>query len=57
MMLIVPWGAFSNALILQLLLIVIWIIALAALVVTVWSGVQYAVVAAHAMKKQNGDEA
>ena len=31
--------------------------ALAALVVTVWSGVQYAVVAAHAMKKQNGDEA
>lgn len=57
MMLIVPWDAFSNALILQLLLIVIWIIALAALVVTVWSGVQYAVVAAHAMKKQNGDEA
>ena len=57
MMLIVPWDAFSNALILQLLLIVIWIIALAALVVTVWPGVQYAVVAAHAMKKQNGDEA
>lgn len=57
MMLIVPWSAFSSALLLQLLLILIWIIALAALVITVWSGVQYAVVAAHAMRKQSGDEA
>lgn len=56
-LLVIPWEAFSPRIILQLLSIAIWIIALAALVVTVWSGVQYVLVAVNAMQKQDGDPA
>lgn len=56
-LLVIPWASFASQLGLQLLLIVIWIVALAALIVTVWSGAQYVLIAVQAMKTQAGDDA
>ena len=54
-LLVIPWTSFATQLVLQLLLILIWVVALAALIVTVWSGAQYVLVATNAMKTQAGD--
>lgn len=56
-LMVIPWASFSVHLWLQIISIAIWIVALAALIVTVWSGVQYVLVAVNAMKKQEGDRA
>lgn len=53
-LLIIPWSFFAPNLVLQMVLIVVWIVALATLIVTVWSGVQYVLVAVDAMQRQGG---
>ncbi|WP_099332137.1 CDP-diacylglycerol--glycerol-3-phosphate 3-phosphatidyltransferase [Actinomyces minihominis] len=57
MLLIIPWGSFVSHLVAQLVLILIWVVMLAALIVTVWSGIQYLLVSVHALNLQKGDEA
>ncbi len=40
-LMVLPWASFAGATVLKVVWIVIWIVAALALVVTVWSGVQY----------------
>lgn len=56
-LLVIPWASFLPPQGEQVVAIVVWVTALATLVVTVWSGLQYLVFAANAMKKQGGDRA
>lgn len=54
-LLVIPWQSFAGGAVLQILKIVVLIVALAALVVTVWSGMQYVIGAVQSMQKRDGD--
>ena len=54
--LVIPWTAFLGEPFLQVLGILILIIEFVVLVITVWSGAQYVLVAAKAMQDQKRDQ-